>query len=196
MLPINQSRKIALIAVALFTASMGILFVFTQKNDLIPGSLKTQIFGGYGGDSAYEYLAGNNSDPTVVIGAENKIAYAGPNFRALLGYDEADLKDVDFFRFVHPDDSGDVASMIAKISQTKAEMNNLGPYRIRGKNGEYKVYMASASVISNGDKTPQIVIKMKDITKSVEDINEAQKTGKPIKTLKNDPGKKIMVDKG
>lgn len=194
MLPLNQSRKIALIAVALFMVSMGILFIFTQNNGLISGDLKTQLFGAE--SSKYENIVKNSADPVVVIGAENKISYVSPSFRDLLGYEDVDLNGVDFFNFVHPDDAGDVASLIAKISQEKTEMKNLGPYRIKDKSGQYGVYMAGASVVSSENKVLQIIITMKDITKSVEDINKEKEAGKPIKTMKNEPDKKIMVDKG
>ncbi|MBI5152441.1 PAS domain S-box protein, partial [Candidatus Peregrinibacteria bacterium] len=147
MLPLNQSRKIALIAVALFVVSMGILFVFTQKDSLLSGSLKSQIFGETGGNSREE-MVNSSADPVVVIDSENKISYTSPSFKELLGYTDEELNGVDFFKLVHPDDASDIASFVTKIVQTKEEMKNLGPYRIKDNGGEYKVYMASASVVS------------------------------------------------
>ncbi len=198
MIPLNQSRKIALVAVALFTVSMGILFVFTQnQNSFNASDLKTELFGHVTGETGYENLVKKASDPVVVI-QNNKISYISPDFEKLLGYDESDLANtnMDIFKLIHPDDAGDFASFIAKIAQEKEELKNLGPFRIQTKSGRYRVYMASASIFTSGNKPARIVITMKDITKSVEDINQEKEAGKPIKTMKDEPEKKIMVDKG
>jgi|GEM_PF-6355260 len=195
MIPLNQSRKIALTAVALFIVSMGILFVSTNnQNSFNSLNLKAELLGHPAEKTSYEDLVKNSSDPVVVI-QNNKISYISPDFEKLLGYNESDLIDVDIFELVHPDDVGNFASFITKITQDKEELKNLGPFRIQTKSGQYRIYMASASIVINGDKSPRIIITMKDITKSVEDINQAKEAGKPIKTMKDETDKKIMVDK-
>ena len=195
MIPLNQSRKIALTAVALFIVSTGILFVSTNsQNSFSSLNLKAELLGHPAEKTSYEDLVKNSSDPVVVI-QNNKISYISPDFEKLLGYNESDLIDVDIFELVHPDDVGNFASFITKITQDKEELKNLGPFRIQTKSGQYRIYMASASIVINGDKSPRIIITMKDITKSVEDINQAKEAGKPIKTMKDETDKKIMVDK-
>lgn len=191
MLPLNQSRKIALIAVGIFVVSISILFVFTQKSSFMSGDLKTQILG----LGTNHGQTAETSDPSIVIQPDNKILYASPSFKEALGYKDEDLKNEDFFGLIHSDDTGEVAKFITKIVQDQNELKNLGPYRIKTADSQYKVYMASASVKISGSKVTQIVISMKDITKNIEDINNDQATGKPIRTMKNDPDKKVMASK-
>ncbi|KKQ69700.1 MAG: Sporulation kinase E [Candidatus Peregrinibacteria bacterium GW2011_GWA2_38_36] len=192
MLPLNQSRKIALIAVGLFVVSISILFTVTQKSSFMSGDLKAQIFGS---TATHEQAPETSSDPVVVIQTDNKVTYASPSFKTALGYTDESLKDADFFGLVHSGDAGEVAKFITKIVQDHNEMKNLGPYRIKGSDGQYKVYMANATVKMSAGKVTQIVITMKDITKSVEQINNDEQTGKPIRTMKNDPDKKVMASK-
>ena len=191
MTPLSQSKKIAVVALGLFTVSISILFAFTQKSAILSGDLKAQLLG-----NEKVGIETQASEPSVIIGTDNKIVYSSPGFLSTLGYKEEDLKGQDLFQLINSGDAGTVASFITKIVQEKEELKNVGPFRIKDNEGQYKVYMANVKAVEKHGKVEQIVVTMKDITKSVDDMNEEKSTGKPIRAIKNDTEKKFVAEKG
>jgi PAS domain S-box-containing protein len=117
----------------------------------------------------FRSLTENALDLVSLVNAEGKIRYMSPSISPLLGYQAEELVGQLSIHLLHPDDQVRVQEEFARLLTTPGSMTNV-EYRIRRKDGSYRVL---ESVIHNLLANPAVagmVINARDITERKEAV--------------------------
>jgi len=110
------------------------------------------------------YLIGENAaDMIAVVTVDGHRLYNSPSYEKLLGYSSAELEHTSAYEQIHPDD---IQAVIAAAEQARATgVGHRLEYRIRHKNGEWRVLESTASAVpGTSNKVEKLVIVNRDIT--------------------------------
>jgi two-component system, cell cycle sensor histidine kinase and response regulator CckA len=114
-------------------------------------------------EELFSLIGENAADMIAVVTIHGERVYNSPSYQKLLGYTPEDLESTSAYEQIHPDDQPAV-----KVAADEAKKTGIGrrvEYRIRHKNGEWRVLESTASAVrnSNGD-VEKLVIVNRDIT--------------------------------
>jgi len=111
----------------------------------------------------FELISENAADMIAVVDKDGNRLYNSPAYSKLLGYSPAELQKHSSFDAIHPEDRARVMQIADKTRRTgRAESLE---YRMRHKNGEWRVLESTASAIYDHDgKVEKLVIVNRDIT--------------------------------
>jgi len=111
----------------------------------------------------FELITENAADMIAVIDGDGGRLYNSPAYEKILGYSPEDLQSTSALEQVHPADRQQVSE-----AAEKARLTGRGErleYRVRHKNGTWRILESVASVIdSNTDGPKKLVIVNRDIT--------------------------------
>jgi diguanylate cyclase (GGDEF)-like protein/PAS domain S-box-containing protein len=114
-------------------------------------------------EELFRIVALNAADMIAVVDAKGRRLYNSPAYQKVLGYSSAELEGTSSFEQIHPDDR-------YKVLEAAREARNTGvgkslQYRMKHKNGQWRVLESTASTIrnANGD-VEKLVIVNRDIT--------------------------------
>ena len=114
-------------------------------------------------EELFQIVAENAADMIALVDVKGRRLYNSPAYKKILGYSPAELSETSAFEQIHPDDRFKVleAAREARSSGVGKKME----YRIRHKNGSWKVLESLASAVRNdrGEVT-KLVIVNRDIT--------------------------------
>ena len=88
------------------------------------------------------------NDVLFVLTAEGLFDYVSSRWEQVFGYTGSETAGLQFFSFVHPDDSAGCLAALQKTIETGEELSGI-EYRVRCKDGTYLWCMATASRISD-----------------------------------------------
>jgi diguanylate cyclase (GGDEF)-like protein/PAS domain S-box-containing protein len=114
-------------------------------------------------DRLFQLITENAADMIAVVNAEGHRVYISPAYQKLLGYCPEELKATSSLEQVHPADRARVieAAEKAKVTGRGERLE----YRIRHKDGTWRVLESTSNVIRNADGTKDgLVIINRDIT--------------------------------
>ena len=114
-------------------------------------------------EELFRLISENAADLIAVVDMEGKRIYNSLSYQKVLGYSAEELKNSSGLDQIHPDDH-------QKVREAGAEARRTGKgrtleYRIRHKNGAWRVFESTASVIFDRKNQPEkLVIVNRDIT--------------------------------
>ena len=110
------------------------------------------------------FLIGEHADDMIaVVTVDGQRLYNSPSYKKVLGYSAEELERTSAYEQIHPDDLAAVQAA-AREARTTGVGRRL-EYRIRHKNGDWRVLESTASAVRDkDDKVEKLVIVNRDIT--------------------------------
>jgi two-component system, cell cycle sensor histidine kinase and response regulator CckA len=110
------------------------------------------------------YLIGENAaDMIAVVTVDGRRLYNSPSYEKVLGYSAEELEHTSAYEQIHPDDIQAVITAAEKARTTG--VGHRLEYRIRHKNGEWRLLESTASAVCGAsNKVEKLVIVNRDIT--------------------------------
>lgn len=114
-------------------------------------------------EELFQILTENAADMIALVDVKGHRLYNSPAYKRILGYSAAELGETSAFEQIHPDDRFKVLEAAREARETG--VGKKLEYRIRHKNGTWRVFESTASAIRdvNGDVV-KLVIVNRDIT--------------------------------
>jgi diguanylate cyclase (GGDEF)-like protein/PAS domain S-box-containing protein len=114
-------------------------------------------------DQLFQLITENAADMIAVVDGTGKRIYNSPSYHNVLGYSAEELKTTSSIDQIHPDDRQRVLEAAHKARST-GQGERL-EYRIRHKDGSWRILESTASAIRNAKgETEKLVIVNRDIT--------------------------------
>jgi PAS domain S-box-containing protein len=114
-------------------------------------------------EELFSLIGENAADMIAVVTANGERLYNSPSYQKVLGYTPEELEKTSAYEQIHPDDQPAV-----KLAADEAKKTGIGrrvEYRIRHKNGEWRVLESTASAVRNENgEVAKLVIVNRDIT--------------------------------
>jgi two-component system cell cycle sensor histidine kinase/response regulator CckA len=114
-------------------------------------------------EELFSLIGENAADMIAVVTVQGERLYNSPSYQKLLGYTPEDLEKTSAYEQIHPDDQAAV-----KTAADEAKKTGIGrrvEYRIRHKNGEWRVLESTASAVRNAQgEVEKLIIVNRDIT--------------------------------
>ncbi|MGP8176057.1 MAG: PAS domain-containing protein, partial [Terracidiphilus sp.] len=126
-------------------------------------------------EKLFRLITENAADMIAVVDTGGKRIYNSLSYQKVLGYSPAELQRSSAFEQIHPDDREQVAAAGEEARRTGK--GKALEYRMRHKDGTWRVLESTASVIRSGKGEPDLlVIVNRDVTgrKQAEDALRAQ----------------------
>ena len=114
-------------------------------------------------EELFQLISENVADMIAVVDAHGRRLYNSPSYQRVLGYTTEELKSSSSFDQIHPEDRNRVREAAAEAQRT-GEGRPL-EYRIRHRDGSWRVLESNASVVrSRAGEPERLVIVNRDIT--------------------------------
>jgi PAS domain S-box-containing protein len=127
-------------------------------------------------EELFELIGENVADMIAVVDMEGHRLYNSPSYHRVLGYTEEEMRSSSSFEQIHPDDRNRVREAAAEARRTG--VGRPLEYRIRHKDGSWRVLESNASVIRSASGEPEkLVIVNRDITerkKAAESLRQSE----------------------
>jgi two-component system cell cycle sensor histidine kinase/response regulator CckA len=115
------------------------------------------------GEKLFRLITENAADMIAVVNMDGKRIFNSLSYQKVLGYSLEELKLSSAFEQIHPDDRKSVE--VAANEARRTGIGRLLEYRVRHKDGTWRVLESTASVIRNPKGEPQhLVIVNRDVT--------------------------------
>ena len=118
-------------------------------------------------DELFRIITENAADMIALVDTKGRRLYNSPAYKRVLGYSAAELAETPVFEQIHPDDR-------FKVLEAAREARSTGvgkalQYRLRHKNGSWRILESTASTIKNRNgEVEKLVIVNRDVTPRVE----------------------------
>ena len=118
-------------------------------------------------DELFRIITENAADMIALVDTKGRRLYNSPAYKRILGYSAAELAETPVFEQIHPDDR-------FKVLEAAREARSTGigkalQYRLRHKNGSWRILESTASTIKNSNgEVEKLVIVNRDVTPRVE----------------------------
>jgi two-component system, cell cycle sensor histidine kinase and response regulator CckA len=114
-------------------------------------------------EELFQLISENVADMIAVVDMEGHRLYNSPSYSKVLGYSLAELQNSSSFEQIHPEDRNRVREAAAEARRTG--VGRPLEYRMRHKDGSWRVLESTASVIRSPSGEPErLVIVNRDIT--------------------------------
>ncbi len=114
-------------------------------------------------DQLFQLITENAADMIAVVDGTGKRIYNSPAYQHVLGYSPEELKNTSSIEQIHPDDRQRVLEAAHKARSTGQGQRM--EYRIRHKDGSWRILESTASAIRNAKgETEKLVIVNRDIS--------------------------------
>ena len=114
-------------------------------------------------EELFRLISENAADMIAVVDAEGNRIYNSLSYQKVLGYSPSELKSSKAFEQIHPDDRERVRE--AGVAARRSGVGSTLEYRMRHKDGSWRVLESTASVIRTPAGEPrELVIVNRDIT--------------------------------
>jgi PAS domain S-box-containing protein len=137
-------------------------------------------------EELFQIVAENAADMIALVDVEGKRLYNSPAYKRILGYSPAELGETSSFEQIHPDDRFKVLEAAREARATG--VGKRLEYRIRHKDGSWRVLESVASAVRDGKgEVAKLVIVNRDITerKRAEEQLEHNRLHDPLTGLPN-----------
>lgn len=121
-------------------------------------------------DQLFQLITENAADMIAVVDRDGRRLYNSPAYQKVLGYSAEDLRSGSAIDQIHPDDRERVIQAAGKAYETgRGERLE---YRMRHKDGSWRILESTASVVDNDAGKKKLVIVNRDVTerKRAEDM--------------------------
>lgn len=131
----------------------------------------------------YQAHLGENSGPMVAVGLDGSIDYISEEIMKNYDLTEQEIKENPYFNYIHPDDLPGVIASVGQVFENEAPVSIIGPFRMKVKQPEYSVFIASLYPITSPEKKViNVAILLRDITDEINLPNEQLKGTEAIDT--------------
>jgi diguanylate cyclase (GGDEF)-like protein/PAS domain S-box-containing protein len=117
-------------------------------------------------EELFRIITENAADMIALVDTKSHRLYNSPSYQRILGYSPAELAATPIFEQIHPDDRFKVLE-----AAREARATGIGKslqYRLRHKNGEWRILESTASAIRNArGEVEKLVIVNRDVTQRV-----------------------------
>jgi len=114
-------------------------------------------------DELFRIITENAADMIALVDLKGRRQYNSPSYKRTLGYSPAELSATSAFEQIHPDDRFKVLE--AARSARETGVGKRLEYRLRHKNGSWRILESTASTIRNtSGEVEKLVIVNRDIT--------------------------------
>ena len=114
-------------------------------------------------EELFRLITENAADMIAVVTADGKRLYNSPSYEKVLGYSAEELSQTSAYAQIHPEDQPKVAK--AAEQARSSGVGNRVEYRVRHKNGEWRMLESTASAVCSPEgKVEKLVIVNRDIT--------------------------------
>jgi len=114
-------------------------------------------------EEQYRLIAENTKDLICTLDLQGNFHYVSPSFKEVLGYSSEELRGLNAFSLIHPDDR-ETTMKIYQQALINKEAGN-AEFRYRHKNGNWRVFESVGNWIFNGNGAPpKSVLVSRDIT--------------------------------
>lgn len=114
-------------------------------------------------EARFRALVENSYDVISMFSTNGRMVYTSPSVKRVLGYEPAQIIDINPGAILHPDDRESVAAVIKQLVG-QADSISHGIYRLRHKNGSYRTVEATATNLLDEPGVNSIVTIFRDIT--------------------------------
>ncbi len=104
------------------------------------------------------------SDVVSVVGQDGIIQYESPSVERLLGWRPDELLGRHILDYVHPDDVARVSAAIARRIADPAPVNPPTEFRVRARDGSWRVLAAMSRVTQDEGGAVSLVVTSRDVT--------------------------------
>ena len=132
---------------------------YQAKNDLLQSEEK------------YRRLVEESTEIIFSLSEAYLLHYVSPNVKQFLGYDSQEVMGRSIFDFIHLDDLGVFQEMLSENNNFLAE-NQFLEFRLRHKNGEYRVFNSNGRLIEDKDGIHRYYT---GVARDISKLKEAQK---------------------
>ena len=134
--------------------------IYTLYQQLLIHKIRTELVRR---EELFRLISENAADLIAVVDMQGNRIYNSHSYERVLGYSPEELKGSSSFEQIHPEDRERV-----KVAAVEARRTGVGrpmEYRIRHKDGTWRVMESTASVIRNSASEPEkLVIVNRDVT--------------------------------
>jgi len=99
-------------------------------------------------EELFQIISENAADMIALVDVKGRRLYNSPAYKRILGYSPAELGETSAFEQIHPDDRFKVLAASREARQTG--VGEKLEYRIRHKDGTWRVLESAANTIRNG----------------------------------------------
>jgi len=127
-------------------------------------------------EEMFRVITENAADMIAVVDTQGKRLYNSPSYARTLGYKEEELREMPAFEPVHADDREKVIKAASEARSTG--IGSTVEYRMRHKDGSWRMLESRASTIVTQGKVDKLIIVNRDITERKhleEQFRQAQK---------------------
>jgi diguanylate cyclase (GGDEF)-like protein/PAS domain S-box-containing protein len=118
-------------------------------------------------DELFRIITENAADMIALVDTKGRRLYNSPAYKRILGYSAAELAETPVFEQIHPDDRFKVLEAAREARATG--VGRALQYRLRHKNGSWRILESTASTIKNSNgEVEKLVIVNRDVTPRVE----------------------------
>lgn len=144
-------------------------------------------------EELFRVVAENAADMIALVDVKGKRLYNSPAYEKVLGYTPEELEKTSAFEQIHPEDRYKVLEASREAKATGIGKNL--EYRIKHKNGEWRILESAASTIRGADgEVEKLVIVNRDITdrKHTEKLLEHNSFHDGVTGL---PNRRLLIDR-
>lgn len=117
-------------------------------------------------DELFRIITENAADMIALVDTKSHRLYNSPSYQRILGYSPAELAHTPIFEQIHPDDRFKVLEAAREARATGVGKSL--QYRLRHKNGDWRILESNASTIRNSrGEVEKLVIVNRDVTQRV-----------------------------
>jgi len=124
-------------------------------------------------DELFQLITENAADMIAVVDGDGKRLYNSPAYQKVLGYSPEELSSSSSADQIHPSDSARVVEAAAKARSTGRGQRL--EYRMRHKDGSWRILESTASPIQNAAGSERVVIVNRDLCEIFEGLVELRR---------------------
>ena len=114
-------------------------------------------------EELFRLITENAADMIAVVDSVGTRLYNSPSYERVLGYSQQELHEASPYEWIHPEDQARVEGAALELQQTG--QGHRIEYRMRHKNGSWRILESTASVISGPHgRSGNLVIVNRDVT--------------------------------
>jgi len=144
----------------MFAITMSSVFMFTKEEELNKENSQYQSFilndlnhKDDLNEDAYRKIINNNENDFIIVNTDRTFKFITPNLEKAHGYTLEEMKSgkINVLTFIHPKDLPAFSNILMEFHKKLETMSNVGPIRVKTKEGEFINYLITLIPFTNDD---------------------------------------------